>query len=126
MLVNIEEENTMIAYHILYSPVFHSRSKKLAGYNVEVTLAPDLEKFKDYQMFTVSHDDSGKTLEEFDRFKKMLSGVYDPFDDVAFVDKHPMNILRYLRGEKEMPKRTRDWEKDIDRWSVNLRGERVE
>ena len=115
----------MLTYHILYSPVFHSRSKKLAGYNVEVTLTPDFEKFKGYQTIAVSHDDSGKTLEEFNRFKKMLSGVYDPFDDIAFVDKHPMNIIKYLRGEKEQAKKTDNWQDQIGNWKLNVRGERA-
>lgn len=106
-------------YFIYYSPVFHKGDKSLAGYNMYISKKPKGLEMMD--VITVECEN----WKEYDRYKAMLSGVYDPFDEMSFVDKHPMKILKYLRGEKEEPKRTPDWEKQVDRWSVNLRGERV-
>lgn len=107
-------------YYIHYSPVFHKGDKKLAGYNMFVSKRyEDTTRMMD--VITVECED----WKEYDRYSEMLSGVYDPFDAVAFVDKHPVDILNFLRGVKAQVKKSADWEKDIPRWSVNLRGERV-
>lgn len=111
-------------YDILYRPVFSARNKKLTGY--DMCVRPHDPDHKSSPLETLVVDP--RNSEEFDRFQHMLSSVLDPFtgSGLSFVDKHPLEILRYLRGEKEPAKKTMDWEKDIDRWSVNLRGERVE
>lgn len=119
-MTTIEEEMTM-KYDIFYRPVFTKKAKTLSGYEMIVYPHDPARPHGDFDVMTIEP----KAENEFARFENMLRGEYDPFSDVSFVDKHPLNILRYLRGEKEMPKRTMDWEKDIDRWSVNLRGERV-
>lgn len=112
----------MSKYYIFYSPVFQIKSKKLTGYNIQVRIRPNLENFEDWEMLTIEKDDN---FEEYARLVQMLSGVYDPFDKFYFVDKHPVSILKYLRGEKEEVKKIDGWEKEIEGWSVNLRGERV-
>lgn len=107
-------------YYIHFGPVFQVGNKKLAGYNMFVSKRfEDVTKMDD--VLTVECDD----WKEYDRFRDMLETQYDPFDHVAFVDKHPRDILKYLRGEKETVRRTDNWESQIDEWTVNLRGERV-
>lgn len=108
-------------YYIHYGPVFHKGDKKLAGYNMFVSKQVEPSAMM-MDVITVECED----WKEYDRYSEMLSGVYDPFDAAAFVDKHPVDILNYLRGIKFPVKKTQDWEKGIAHWSVNLRGERIE
>lgn len=108
-------------YDIFYRPVFAKKDRKLAGYDMVVYPHDPLRPTEDFDVLSVETD----SPDEFTRFENMLSGEYDPFSDVAFVDKHPIDILRYLRGEKEKLQRTPNWEDMIGDWSVNLRGERV-
>lgn len=119
-MTTIEEETTM-KYDIFYRPVFTKKERKLSGYEMIVYPHDSSSPAGDFDVMTIEPAANN----EFSRFENMLRSGYDPLSDVSFVDKHPLNIIRYLRGEKEMPKRTAGWEKDIDRWSVNLRGERV-
>lgn len=109
-------------YDIFYRPVFTKKERKLSGYEMIVYPHDSSRPAGDFDVMTIEPAADN----EFTRFENMLRGEYDPFSDISFVDKHPLNILRYLRGEKEMPRRTMDWEKDIELWSVNLRGEKVE
>ena len=108
-------------YDIFYRPVFTKKERKLSGYEMIVYPHDTFRKAVDFDVMTIDSVQDN----ELSRFENMLRSQYDPISDVSFVDKHPLNIIRYLRGEKEMPKRASDWEKDIDRWSVNSRGEKV-
>ncbi|QYC52440.1 hypothetical protein [Salmonella phage SSBI34] len=110
-------------YYIIYKAVFSKRSKEIQGYEMAVRTHVLPGKWDGFEILTI---DSDKGSEEHARISNMLSYTYDKEDEVSFVDKHPVDILNYIRNKKKvMPMRTMEWEKDIDRWSVNLRGERV-
>lgn len=108
-------------YDIFYRPVFTKKERKLSGYEMIVYPHEPSRKMKDFDVMTIEP----KVKDELERFENMLRGEYDPFSDISFVDKHPLDIVKYLRKEKPTVEHTKGWEKDIDRWSVNLRGERV-
>lgn len=111
-------------YHIIFQPVFYQRDKTLAGYNMAVRVVHLPEKWEGYDVISVEKEHGSAELA---RFQQMLAAAdYDIEAGVSFVDKHPLEILRYLRGEEETKKpRTSDWQNEVDRWSVDLRGERV-
>ena len=112
-------------YYIFYSPVFHTRSKKLAGYNMVAKETPVFEDYKGFDMLSIDNDGDADGT-EYSRLVKMLSGVFDPFDNVAFVDKHPLTILKYLRGEEyDIRTKNDDWMSQVDNWKLNVRGERT-
>lgn len=108
-------------YDIFYRPVFTVKERTLSGYEMFVYPHEDGREIDNFDVLTIEP----VVDNELTRFENMLRIARDPFLGVSFIDNHPLSILRYLRGEKEDPKRTTDWEEDIDRWSVNLRGERV-
>lgn len=110
-------------YHIMYQPVFYKKDKTLSGYNMTVMTNFIPEEWEDYDCISVDHDCGGR--DEYARLSRMLKACWDTVDDVAFVDKHPLAILRYLRGEKDPVERDDDWEYQIEGWRVNVRGERV-
>lgn len=108
-------------YDIFYRPVFTKKERTLSGYEMIVYPHDPRRTHDDFDVITIEPVRDN----EFNRFKTMLRGEYDPFSDISFVDKHPLNILRYLRGEKEPVKKTMDWQDQIGDWKLNLSGERT-
>lgn len=111
----------MVKYHMIYKPVF-SRGGKLQGYDVAVRLNYLASKWEGFEVITV---DKVGGLIEHSRLSDMLSNSYDTEKELAFIDKHPMELLMYIRGEKPVRKSNDDWKEQVDSWAVNLRGEKV-
>lgn len=110
-------------YYIIFKPVFYKKDKTLAGYDVAARVHYLPHKWEGYDVISIEKEEWSAELV---RLQTMLLGNYDIGSGVSFVDKHPLEVLRYLRGEEEPKKpRTAAWQNEIDRWSVDLRGERV-
>lgn len=109
-------------YYIHYAPVFEIKSKVLSGYDIFVGQRVRLSlTTSGFDILAVETDSDT----EFERFSAMLKTMYDPSTDTSFVDKHPKDILNYLRGIKEKVKKSSDWESDINNWKLSYNGERT-
>lgn len=107
-------------YYIHFSPVFFKVSKKLSGYEVFVSTSDTDTR----EMHSVLAVESTNDM-EFSRISHMLSVNYDHVDNVSFIDMHPIKMVNHVRGLPEKPKRTTNWEDQIDNWSLDLKGNRV-
>lgn len=108
-------------YHLIYKPVFSSRGE-LRGYDVACRIVYIKESWEGYEVISVEKEDGAL---EHSRIIRMLSMSYDPKYEVSFIDKHPVDLLMYIRGEKVVRRLNDDWKNQVDDWSVNLRGEKV-
>ncbi|UZZ64111.1 hypothetical protein A71_33 [Escherichia phage A7_1] len=107
-------------YYIYFRRVFGIKTKKLEGYEMKVTLET-LDNLEDYDVIPVAP----KSEDEYNRFERMLKLVECPIDNISFVKQDPLEIINYLRGQKQDIKRNTNWKEEIKDWSLNLRGERV-
>lgn len=106
-------------YSINFKPLF-SKTGKFNGYDMSV--AEGDVSLEGFDKLVIEGGDN-----EFARFEKMLDSL-DPFSEEGLfvVDIHPLEIINYLRGESPIvAKRTTDWQNEVDRWKVNMKGERI-
>ncbi len=106
-------------YYINFQPVF-SRSGKFTGYNMTTTTRKNSCK-EGWDQLSIE----GSTA-EFLRLRTMIKTT-DPFaeDFIYFVDKHPLQIVDYLRGKTPVVKRDPDWKNKVSTWAINSKGEKV-
>lgn len=104
-------------YRINYTPILNHRGE-LQGYDVEVT------KRRARRDGFMQLEIEATKLEEYIRFQDMLK-AYETNPGRAFIEKHPVDIVYYLRGKKRPFVRNPHWEEDIGSWRLDITGQRV-
>ena len=106
-------------YNIYFRPVFSTKGK-FNGYDL---IASQEEKsLEGFDKLSIEGEP-----QEYLRLKTMVKDM-DPFSDqVYFVDRHPLEILQYMRtgNGRLTPNKNPDWEREIPEWRVNMKGEKV-
>lgn len=108
--------------YIYHLPVFEKRSKKLSGWEMLVSVKANDPICEGMDVLSFEGDESHLV-----RLRQMFRQRYEYFRDSAeFVEKSPVQIMRYVLGLPEIkPPRDDEWEFRIAEWTVNYRAEKI-